>query len=99
MCPSLRRPPLSSLICKKQLKSRFLRKKTQKYFAVWKIGCNFASLFGSRGPRSELSGFFDALLNGCRGRKPEIIEMFAMRKSDKQVRDKEGIPRISGRDS
>jgi hypothetical protein len=28
-----------------------------------------------------------------------IIEMFAMRKSDKQVRDKEGIPRISGQDS
>ena len=25
--------------------------------------------------------------------------MFAMRKSDKQVRDKEGIPRISGQDS
>ena len=32
------------------------------------------------------------------GRHP-IIEMFAMRKSDKQVRDKEGIPRISGQDS
>ncbi len=25
--------------------------------------------------------------------------MFAVRKSDKQVRDKEGIPRISGQDS
>ena len=31
--------------------------------------------------------------------EPEIIEMFAVRKSDKQVRDKEGIPRISGQDS
>ena len=29
----------------------------------------------------------------------EIMDMFAMRKSDKQVRDKEGIPRISGQDS
>ena len=35
---------------------------------------------------------------GAAGRR-EIIEMFAMRKSDKQVRDKEGIPRISGQDS
>jgi hypothetical protein len=71
--------------------------------------CNFASLFGSRGPRSELSGFFDALALGS-GRVPgglltrEIIEMFAVRKSDKQVRDKEGdsadlpveIPTVTG---
>ena len=62
-------------------------------------GCNFASLFGSRGPRSELSGFFDALSIGRAAGRHEIIEMFAVRKSDKQVRDKEGIPRISGQDS
>ena len=50
-----------------------------------------------------MSGFFDALLLGrsaCREAfSREIIEMFAVRKSDKQVRDKEGIPRISGQDS
>ena len=63
-------------------------------------GCNFASLFGSRGPCSELSGFFDAFLERAssagRGAMIEIIDMFAMRKSDKQVRDKEArIPRVS----
>ena len=48
-----------------------------------------------------MSGFFDALSKGGRGPGSpcEIIDMFAMRKSDKQVRDKEGIPRISGQDS
>ena len=47
-----------------------------------------------------MSGFFDALSEGravCR--RALIIDMFAVRKSDKQVRDKEGIPRISGQDS
>ena len=47
-----------------------------------------------------MSGFFDALSVGLKvAGEPEIIEMFAVRKSDKQVRDKEGIPRISGQDS
>ena len=47
-----------------------------------------------------MSGFFDALLMRFKGtRKALLIEMFAVRKSDKQVRDKEGIPRISGQDS
>ena len=38
-------------------------------------------------------------LKGAQAGRHEIIEMFAVRKSDKQVRDKEGIPRISGQDS
>ena len=47
-----------------------------------------------------MSGFFDALSIGVvESGWREIIEMFAMRKSDKQVRDKEGNPRISGQDS
>ena len=57
------------LKCKKQLKTRFSEKKTRKDFAMSRNGCNFASLFGSRGPRSELSGFFDALPKRRRGRE------------------------------
>ena len=71
----------------------FFEKKMQKSLRVTKIGCTFATLFGSRGPVPSWAVFLTPFWKGV---GHEIIEMFAMRKSDKQVRDKERQdPRIS----
>ena len=95
---------------KKCLKSPTWSKKWKKtrFFSLFSVknlhsskSCHtFATLFGSRGPCSELSGFFDPLLKTGRERKKRDLR-HVCDEENWQAGERQGkvIPRISGQDS